>query len=139
MVDAEVVISRLAVLRDNLRRLQEIVDRGQEAFVSDEDLYLKAERCLQLALQSMLDIGMHIIASEDLGRPATYEEVVPELGRAGVLSEPLVERLRGSAGLRNILVHDYVRIDHDRLFELLRDGIPDLESFVKQIALLLED
>ena len=44
MVDPEVVASRLAVLRTNLRRLQKIIEHGPDAFVSDENLYLKVER-----------------------------------------------------------------------------------------------
>ena len=138
MVDAEVVLARLAALRTNLTRLQKCIEPGRAAFVADEDLYLKAERCLQLALQAMLDIGTHIIASEGLARPAAYEEVVPELGRAGMLSAPLVERLRGAAGMRNILVHDYLRLDYERLFDTIHDGIPDLEEFAQEIAQLLE-
>ena len=139
MVDPEVVASRLAVLRTNLRRLQSIIEQGRDTFVSDEDVHLKAERCLQLALQSMLDIGTHLIASDGLARPSKYEDVVPELGRAGVLSAPIVQRLEGAAGVRNILVHDYVRVDHERLFETIREGIPDLESFAREISVLLEE
>ena len=138
MVDAEIVLARLAALRTNLNRLQKCIEPGRETFVAEEDLYLKAERCLQLALQAMLDIGTHVIASEGLERPAAYEDVLPGLGRAGILSAALVERLHGAAGMRNILVHDYLRLDYGRLFNTIRDGIPDLEQFAKEIAGLLE-
>jgi len=139
LVDAEIVVARLAVLRSNLRRLQEIIGHGREAFVLNEDLHLKAERCLQLALQAMLDIGTHVIASEGLERPSGYEGVVPELGKAGYLSGQLVERLQGAAGMRNILVHDYVRLDYERLLDTVSEGIPDPESFAKEIGALLDD
>ncbi len=139
MVDAEVVLARLAVLRDHLRRLQEVGAGGLEAFLADTDLQLRAERSLQLALQAMLDIGTHLIASEGLERPATYEEVVPVLGAAGILGPELVETLRGAAGLRNLLVHDYLRLDHTRLFEAIRQRIQDLRAFGAAIAALLEN
>lgn len=138
MVDPEVVASRLAVLRRNVDRLRAIVEHGSEAFVSDEDLHLKAERCLQLALQAMLDIGTHVVATERLSRPERYEDVVPELAKAGFLPEELAERLEGSAGLRNILVHDYVSLDLARLYETIRQGIPDLEAFAEEISNLLD-
>lgn len=114
MVDREVVFHRLAALRTNARRLRVALDSGRQRFVADEDVYLKAERSLQLAIQAILDIGTHIIADEGLNRPAGYEDIVPELGRAAILPPVLVERLAGLAGLRNILVHDYLEVDHGR-------------------------
>lgn len=85
MVDEAVVRDRIATLRLNAHRLARIVETGRERFVAEEDLYLKAERCLQLCFQAILDIGTHILASETLERPAGYEDVVPALGHAQIL------------------------------------------------------
>ncbi len=137
MVDRDVVFQRLATLRLNARRLASSLAEGRERFVSDEDLYLKAERCLQLAIQAMLDIGTHIIADQGLSRPAGYEDVVPELGRAGILSAELVARLSGTAGLRNILVHDYLAVDHGRMFDDLTTGLRDFEEFARAIEAMV--
>lgn len=134
MVDREIVAHRVAALRLNARRLAEIVSRGRDRFSTDEDLYLKAERCLQLAIQSMLDIGTHIIADQGLAVPTGYEQVIPELGRAGILPAELVERLAGVAGLRNILVHEYLEVDHGRMFDELRGGLEDFEGFAVAVT-----
>ena len=106
---------------------------GRERFLADENVQLIAERCLQLAIQAILDMGTHLIADQGLNRPAGYEDIVPELGRAGILSSALVERLSGIAGLRNILVHDYLAVDHGRLFDDLVSGLGDLEEFARAI------
>ena len=119
------------------RRLEAAVAAGRDRFVSDEDLHLKAERCLQLAIQSILDLGAHLIADRGLNRPGTYEEVVPELGRAGILPADLVERLSGIAGLRNILVHDYLTVDRGRLFDDLTSGLGDFEDFARAIEAIV--
>lgn len=137
MVDRDVVFQRLSALRLNARRLARAHAEGRERFVSDEDLYLKAERCLQLAIQAMLDIGTHIIADQGLNRPAGYEDVVPELGRAGILPAELVRRLSGTAGLRNILVHDYLAVDHGRMFDDLAGGLGDFEEFARAIEAMV--
>ena len=133
MVDRDVVFQRLAALRLNARRLQAVLADGRERFASDENLHLKAERCLQLAIQAILDIGTHIIADQGLNRPAGYEDIVPELGRAEVLPSDLVGRLSGVAGLRNILVHDYLAVDHGRMFDDLETGLGDFEAFARAI------
>jgi uncharacterized protein YutE (UPF0331/DUF86 family) len=137
MTDAEVVRSRLASLRRNARRLHGIVAMGRERFLSDDDLQLRAERCLQLALQAVLDIGMHVIADRSLERPTGYEGVIPALGKERILSAELVERMTGVAGLRNILVHDYLAVDHGILFGDLTAGLADFEAFAAAIEALL--
>ena len=133
MVDRDVVFQRLAALRLNARRLEGSLAEGRDRFLADENVQLIAERCLQLAIQAILDIGTHIIADQGLNRPAGYEDIVPELGRAGILPAVLVERLSGIAGLRNILVHDYLAVDHGRLFDDLTTGLGDLEEFARAI------
>ena len=131
MVDRDVIFQRLAALRLNARRLQAALAEGRERFLSDENIHLKAERCLQLAIQALLDVGTHIIADQGLNRPGGYEDVVPELGAAGILPAGLVERLSGIAGLRNILVHDYLTVDHGRMFDDLTTGLGDFEEFAR--------
>ena len=43
---------------------------------------------------------------------------------------------KNAVGLRNILVHDYVRIDYEVLWETAKDDLPVLK---KQIQKILED
>ena len=46
----------------------------------------------------------------------------------------LVERVAGIDGLRNILVHDYLKVDHGRLFDDLTEGLDDFEAFAAHVA-----
>ena len=41
------------------------------------------------------------------------------------------------AGLRNILVHDYLDIDREKLYDLLRTHLDDFKEFGRHIAKLL--
>ena len=72
-----------------------------------------------------------------LTEPAGYEGVIPELGSAAILPANLVERLSGIAGLRNILVHDYLAVDHGRLFDDLSAGQGDFEAFARAIEVFV--
>ncbi len=37
------------------------------------------------------------------------------------------------AGFRNILVHDYLRIDHARVYSILTQALTDLEEFARYV------
>jgi uncharacterized protein YutE (UPF0331/DUF86 family) len=49
------------------------------------------------------------------------------------MSLDLAARLGSAAALRNVLVHDYVSVDLERLARVVRDDLGDLRTFA-QIA-----
>jgi len=52
------------------------------------------ERNMQLAIQSVLDLGSMIIADYSLGTPNDNEHIITILGNNGVLEPELAERIR---------------------------------------------
>lgn len=108
-VDRDVVLRRIQLIREYAAVLKELLNAPEDTFVRDRDVYLKAERCLEVVVQAMLDIGNHIISDRQLRRPARYDEIFEILGENGVIGRGLAARLRGLAGLRNMLVHATAR------------------------------
>lgn len=72
---------------------------------------------VQLIIQALLDLGLMVVAALGLRRPRAYSEVGYILWEQGVLSRHDAEMLRSMAGLRNVLVHAYARVDRGRIFE----------------------
>src|SRR5512138_284851 len=122
VVRREVLRERLAGLREALRRLDELRSRPADDVASEWAI----ERGLQVAAQSVFDIGNHVLSGAFGERPADYAAVPVALGRHGVISSDLVARLRGLAGFRNLLVHDYARVDPARVREALDKRTSDL-------------
>jgi len=56
----------------------------------------------------------------------------------GILSIELADRMEEYMGLRNILVHRYIAIDHERLYEEARMLIKVSEGFVNAMESLLK-
>jgi uncharacterized protein YutE (UPF0331/DUF86 family) len=134
VVRHEVLRERLAGLREALRRLDLIRARP-----SDDPAWEWAiERGLQVAAQSVFDIGNHILSGGFGERPADYAAVPVALGQHGVISNDLQAKLRGLAGFRNLLVHDYVRIDPKRVREALSERAGDLAEFADAVEAWLD-
>ena len=139
MVDSEILLRRVELIREYGRILKSLVALPADTFTSDPDVYLKAERCLEVVIQAMLDIGGHIISARQLGQPARYEDVFDILGAQGVIDEPLAKRLQGLAGLRNILVHGYLELDRARMQQLVAHGWEQFEEYVSQVVGFMEE
>jgi uncharacterized protein YutE (UPF0331/DUF86 family) len=132
-----VILARLAHLGHALTQLRVLRDkpRGERA---DAINRLALERALQISAEAIFDLGHHILAGRGLSVPQTYREVIPALTEAGVWSADLASRLDGLAGLRNILVHDYVEVDGAQLWELVDHRLDDLASAQAALASIEE-
>lgn len=126
MVDAEVLRRRVDALLGYLDRLEAFRSDDREHFVKDRDRHHLAERYLHLAVESALDIANHLIADAGFEAPETYRDAFAILARHGVLDADLGKRLQLWAGMRNVLVHLYIDIDHGMTWEAIRNDLEDL-------------
>ena len=81
----------------------------------------------------------HVIADRGWQQPRTYRDAFTILAEHGILTTSLADRMAGWAGLRNILVHLYLEVDHERLYTILQEELEDLESFGKSMTALLDE
>lgn len=136
--DREVLSARLASLEEYLRILEPLATIDVSDFVRDPRLYGSAERFLHLSLEAIFDIGTHCLAALGLRRPSTYGEILPALAEAGIIRASTAESLAGIAGFRNLLVHDYARIDRARVHAFVATRLASIRSFGADIAAYLD-
>lgn len=134
MVDPDVFDRRLERLELAIADLRGIASVEAHAFVTGRPLQAQAERWTQVAVETCLDLAHHLIADRGWPTPSTHREAFRILAKEGVLDEQLAERMAGWAGLRNILVHLYLDVDHGRLHEVLRTELDDLSAYAAAIA-----
>ena len=125
VVRHEVLRERIAGLRVACSRLAELRIRAG----MDPATEWARERGLQIAAQAVFDIGNHVLAGGFAERPADYASITAMLARKGVISDELEARLRGLAGFRNLLVHDYARVDSAKVLEMLETRLQDFLAF----------
>lgn len=134
MVDRDVFDRRLARIEDLLRNLRRLAEVSRDDFLRDRGLQAQAERWLHLSAECALDLANHLIADRGWRTPQTYRESFTILRDEGVLSGDLAEKLEGWAGLRNVLVHLYLEVDHERVWEILTEDLDQLADFAAAVA-----
>jgi uncharacterized protein YutE (UPF0331/DUF86 family) len=138
LLRVEALRERLAKLEEIVARLREVADVTRDEFHRDYRRQWLAERGLELAAQTVLDIGNHILAGE-FGESATeYEGIVKGLGARGVLSAAMEKRLHGLGGFRNVLVHGYLGIDPEKVYAALQRSVQDFTDFEAEILTWLD-
>lgn len=87
------------------------------------------ERTLQLAIEVCADIANHVIADRRLRIPATYAEAFEVLSQARLLDTAQREAMVRMARFRNLLVHEYTRIDPAIVVGILQNHLDDFTQF----------
>ena len=90
------------------------------------------ERNLEIAAQCCIDICHRIISLEDARKPADYYQAILLMGELGVLPPDFARSLVPIAGLRNILVYEYLSVDWDYFYDYL-ENLEDLERFANLV------
>ncbi len=125
-------------LEKALEILQQSSEVSLEELVGNDVLLSAVERNFQVAIECLIDIGNHIIAEKGFETPEDNEDVIRILGDEGVIPSAFVKRIKGIAGFRNILVHEYTGIDYGLLYNYLRYRLNDFREFAIHISSYLE-
>lgn len=108
--------------------------KSEELFLSDFHLFGNTERYLQSLIQIIIDISHLLIIDLGFKKPEDNYEAISILFENKIISENLAGKLTKMVGLRNILVHEYGKIDRKEIYKILKEQIIDLEDYKKQIV-----
>jgi uncharacterized protein YutE (UPF0331/DUF86 family) len=82
-----------------------------------------------VAIEACTNVATHVIADRGLRVPATYSEAFEVLGEAGLLDPGLQAAMVRMAKSRNVIVHEYTRVDADIVVKVLNKHLEDLTRF----------
>jgi len=137
MVDRDLVLRRLAMLEGYLEQLGPYRGIDIGAYRQDWRTQRIVERTLHLAIETCMDVADHIVADRRMRVPETGPESFEILAEAGLLPRDLGESLASMVGFRNILVHDYTRLDPAIVMRVLRTDLDEVSRFREAVRALL--
>jgi len=133
-IDWQTVRAKLRMIRERLNTLSSLGAVEPSWWDGREVEALAVERILILVVDLAVDINNHVCAV-DLGRVADdYQDTFPLVAKTGMITEELAKSLAPSTGTRNILVHQYIEVDHDRVALAARLAVEQYGEYVRQVA-----
>ena len=137
VVDRDLILRKLADLDLYLTQLAPYRELDVAGYNADWRTQRIVERTLHLAIETCMDVADHIVADRRLKVPETGAATFESLGEAKMLPPELATSLARMVGFRNILVHDYARVDPAIVVRVLRTDLSDLERFRDAVLALL--
>lgn len=131
MVDPRKARHLLSLFRRYRTYLDDLAARGDDELRSDFAVMGGVQHYLLLAVETVLDLGSHVVSSEGFEPPGSYADIFRVLRDEGLLDHELAERLMAMARFRNLLVHAYADVDEERVLRILHTSLSDLDHFVE--------
>jgi uncharacterized protein YutE (UPF0331/DUF86 family) len=129
VVDGDLLRRKLAELSEYVTQVSEYRDLTAERYRADWKTQRIIERTLQMAIEACLDVASHVLTDRGLRPPSTYSETFEILMEAGLMSPDLGRVMVEMTGFRNVIVHEYTRIDADVVVRILREHLGDFRRF----------
>lgn len=97
----------------------------------DED-YLKQDAIainLQRACEQAIDLANYVIKTKKLGLPKESKESFRILAKEKIIPEKLTTNLEKMVGFRNVLVHEYQKLDIKLMVDVIENHLGELIDF----------
>lgn len=138
-IDRQKIEDLINEIEKRLKFLKELAKTEKARFLTDHLIFSTAERDLQVAIEACMDIARHLIVKIPLDKPKKENrEIFKILAEYEVLNQGLGEKLYGMAGMRNILVHQYMEVHRERIYQAVSHELQDIEEFVFEIQKFLD-
>jgi uncharacterized protein YutE (UPF0331/DUF86 family) len=138
MVDKSLVLRKLSDLSDLYRQMLEYRGITTRRYAADWKSQRIVERTLQMMVEICLDVANHIISDKGYRRPVGYADHFTVLRENKILSARLTARMMQMAKFRNLIVHNYDKIDAEIVVGILKKSLTDFDSFKKAVVKFLE-
>lgn len=135
MVDERVVAHKLEQIEQyhsELSEKQETLSRSD--FLRSTTQQRAVERMFENAIQACSDLSQHVATRAFDYEGSTAKEAVRVLHRQDVIDEETMETLVAAIGFRNVLAHEYGRVDTEEVYETLQTGLDVYDTYSQQVA-----
>jgi uncharacterized protein YutE (UPF0331/DUF86 family) len=138
MVDKTLILRKLAKLDEYLGQIREYANVSMEEYQENWKTQRIIDRTLQIMIETCLDVAGHIISDEEFRVPETYADMFKILAENQIVEKTQLDSLQKMAKFRNIVVHDYEKIDPAIVFGILMKNLEDFDRFKRSIISYLK-
>lgn len=139
MIDRAMVERKLLAIQNDLAKLGEYRDVSFEDIAKDYWKHKAVERVIEVIINGAIDINQHLIVKSGRGElPFDFKESFLLLVKLGVFPEEFAKKISDSVGLRNILVHQYRKLDEQLFYASITDCLRQYTRYCGYITRYLE-
>ncbi len=125
---------KIQEIKKFLDELGSVLPSSFEEYEGDFKIRAICERYFEKIIEAVVDLSFIVIKEMGLRIPEEDKEAFDILAKEKIISEELSEKLKDAKGMRNIISHEYGKIDDEMIFESVTEELKkDISEFIKVI------
>ena len=125
----DIVINKIQSIQRCVERAREEYRGNAAGFETDSTRQDAAMLNVLRACEQAIDLANHVIKTRKMGIPSSSVESFELLEKKRVIDKRLTEELKKMAHFRNVVIHEYQRVDIDIVKSVIMSGLNDLVLF----------
>lgn len=122
MIDKNLIKKKIASIQADLTELAKFKSYSMEQIAGSYRNHKVVERIIEVVVNEAIDINQHIIVNSGYKElPFDFRESFLLLVKAKVYPKGFAQKIANSVGLRNILVHQYRKLDEKIFYASIKD------------------
>lgn len=136
-LNINLITERISDIKKALEIISKIAATNKESFLKDEIMMSAAKYQLILAIEAAQNICNHLAARVARTAPASYADCFSILAENQIISDKLAPKLASMAKFRNLLVHQYGKIDNAIIYQIIKNDTVDLQNYISELKFFL--
>ncbi len=137
LVDKLLVGRKLAEIEVYINQINEYSSVSVATYDNNWKTQRIVERTLQMLIEICIDVANHLISDKNMRLPTGYADTFKVLMENKVISKELCKTMEKMAKFRNVIVHQYEKIDPVIVVSILHKNLGDFEKYKKAILKIL--
>lgn len=138
MTSKPTILQLINKQEEYLSQLKELQKYSFQEFKDDWKIYQLTDHSLHLAIECLIDIGKILVIEKKLKKPQTYKEVFDILNKNKIISSALTEELKNLVEFRNRLIHEYLYLDFEDIYEICQNKLNVFREFLEAVRKILK-
>lgn len=136
MIREDFIKRKISLIQDELAHLVELSRFSFNEVVSDFVKQSALERILERTISRAIDVNNHLLselAGKDTSPPKDFKETFMRMAELGVYPVEFAGQISRSVGTRNVLVHEYDKVDYNKIYNSISDCLRDYHQYCEYI------
>ena len=130
----DIVLNKKESIERCIKQIRQYYSMPREGKFEED--YLKQDAIainLQRACEQIIDLANYTIKKKKLGLPKESKESFNILAEAAIIPRELAVKMGKMVGFRNVLVHEYQKLDIALMVDVINNHLEDLVDFTNCI------
>jgi uncharacterized protein YutE (UPF0331/DUF86 family) len=129
----DIVINKIQSIQRCIERAREEYMKNPEGFDDDYSRQDAAVLNILRACEQALDLANHIIKAHKMGIPTSSAESFDLLRKKSVIDSALTEKLKKMVHFRNVVIHQYQKMDIEIVKSVIKSDLDNLVAFTEKV------